>query len=126
MGSSSTSVTTNSEPFSAGPYAVEAEPSEGRRVVAETEFWFITAPESNIDPSDEDDANARLLAAAPAMNLILRLVQSGAARFDPSTREFCFNGLQFGATSREWTRILNAVGWDRARAALARAETSDV
>lgn len=69
-----------------------------------------------VDP-DEDRANARLIAAAPAQEVILQLLRRGLARFEPATDEFCFDGLRYSARD-DWSGLLDVIGWDKTRAAL--------
>lgn len=73
----------------------------------------------------EAEANARLIAAAPAMALLLKLLSYGLARFEVSKTaplcEFCFDGLRY-VWIGDYERTLNAIGWDKAEAAIAKAE----
>lgn len=72
----------------------------------------------------EDLANARLIAAAPAQSLILDMLALSIARLERSGPlvEFCFDGLRYVATDRDWREIIHVIGWDRARAAIDKAE----
>jgi hypothetical protein len=54
-----------------------------------------------------------------AMNLMLRLLQSGKAGFYEPTGEFRFGGLMYSARDGDWCGIMDVIGWDRAREALA-------
>jgi hypothetical protein len=69
---------------------------------------------------DEAYANARLIAAAPAMEIALKLLSLGLARFAPDTSEFCFGGLRYGLPVEgfSWNEIVNLIGWDEARKAI--------
>ena len=52
------------------------------------------------------------------MNLLLRVLQSGKARFEPSTKEFCFNGLRYSARDNDWRRLIAVIGLNNLRSAL--------
>lgn len=54
-----------------------------------------------------------------AADVLLRLLQCGAARFEPSTREFCFDGLRYSTGDCDWVRLLDLVGRERAEAVAA-------
>lgn len=68
------------------------------------------------------EANATLIAAAPAMDLILSLIRHGVARIE--SFELCFNGMRYSHND-DWNRVLSVIGWDVARAALSRARGSE-
>lgn len=66
------------------------------------------------------EANAHLIAAAPAMALVLDLLRLKLARFEPG--EFCFNGLCYSISlPNDWVALIDVIGWDSARAAIAKA-----
>lgn len=70
--------------------------------------------------ADEVNANSRLIACAPAMNLILRVLAAGEARLEGS--EFCFGGMRYSTCGGDWSEMLTTFGlWDRLSAALAKA-----
>lgn len=48
-----------------------------------------------------------------ATDLLMRLLQSGVARFDPATKEFCCNGLRYSCSHRDWTRLVAVIGQDQ-------------
>lgn len=67
--------------------------------------------------------NAKLFAAAAAMEVALELLTLGLARIErssvcPTLVEFCFNGLRFSMNG-DWNGLIGIVGWDKARAAIA-------
>ncbi len=68
-------------------------------------------------------ANARLMAAAPAMELVLALISHGLARIERvgSLVEFCFDGLRY-INHGDWNATLGVIGWDKARDAIAKAK----
>jgi hypothetical protein len=73
------------------------------------------------------EANAHLSAAAPAMALALDLITYGLARIErsttcPSLIEFCINGLRYSLDG-DWNRLLDVIGWDKARDLIAKAES---
>jgi hypothetical protein len=51
-----------------------------------------------------------------AMEILLRLLQLGKARFYEPTGEFCFGGIMYSARDGDWSVIVNIIGWDKARA----------
>lgn len=68
--------------------------------------------------------NARLIAAAPAMELALRMISLGIASIKGSTprfAEFCFDGLRYSMTDGDWNGVIGVIGWDRCEAAIAKA-----
>jgi hypothetical protein len=77
------------------------------------------ALESNGDESiygdSEHEANAELIADAPAMSLILSLLCAGKASIRAGW--IMFDGTYY-YSHESWTDLVNAIGWDRARAAL--------
>jgi hypothetical protein len=64
-------------------------------------------------------ANARLIAAAPAMDACLRLLALGSARIvvTGSLVEFAFNGIRY-CHNGDWSAMVNVIGWDIVHAAL--------
>lgn len=66
-------------------------------------------------PDEMADANARLIAAAPAMELALQLIAEGHARIERTgdLREFCFDGIRY-AMNGKWGQLFDVIGWDRA------------
>lgn len=68
--------------------------------------------------NDENAANAYLIASAPAADLLLRMILSGAASVDQYTKEIRFNGLRFSASDGDWNAIVGIMGWRQCRAAL--------
>lgn len=78
----------------------------------------------NIDDSREQtEANAHLICTAPAMDIILSLLTLKLARIEKSGRlsEFCFEGLRY-ILNGDWNQLVNVIGWDKAREAIAKAE----
>lgn len=71
---------------------------------------------------DVTEANARLIAAAPAMDLALSMIACGIARIERCGRleEFCFDGIRY-CINDDWNALFDVIGWDKARAALAKA-----
>ena len=57
-----------------------------------------------------------------AQELLLRMLQLGVASFDHATGELRFNGLRYSAADGDWNGLLNVIGWNKARAAIAKAE----
>jgi hypothetical protein len=57
-----------------------------------------------------------------AADMLLRLLQCGAAQFYLPTGELRFDGLLYSASSGDWTRLVDVIGWDKVHAAIARAE----
>lgn len=82
-------------------------------------FAKHASTESNI-------ANARLVAAAPANDLVLKLLEHGLARIERSGQlvEFCFDGFRYSIDDAliRYSSWLDHIGWDRVRRAIAKAE----
>jgi len=70
----------------------------------------------------EIEANARLIAAAPDMALVLAGVACGAIRAEPGTRELAFDGLRYSlGRNPDWKRVVGIMGRDRLAAAIRKA-----
>jgi hypothetical protein len=54
--------------------------------------------------------------AAPAMDLLLRMVQRGKAEFTVD-EYFEFEGKAYDAEDGDWNRVVTEIGWSRCRAA---------
>lgn len=50
------------------------------------------------------------LQAAVAADLLLSVLASGQARFEPATHEFCFGGLRYSCRDREWRTLAKIIG----------------
>lgn len=77
---------------------------------------------NNAGRTAENEANAHLIAQAPAQELVLQLLMAGKARFERSGSlvEFCFGGMRYSVEDEPgWNCLLSNIGWDKARAALA-------
>lgn len=75
---------------------------------------------------DNNKANARLIAASPSMEIVLRMLSLGIARIERSETcalvEFCFDGLRYAVSDGDWTRLISAIGWNNCESAIAKAE----
>jgi hypothetical protein len=69
-------------------------------------------------PSNLRHWQQRLAAAAPAQRLILDLLRYGAATV--ADGEFAFAGVMYGFDDHrpDWVALVDAIGWDAARAAI--------
>lgn len=81
----------------------------------------VALPSSNHPQRAEAEANTRLAVAAPAMELLLHGAQLGVVNFYHVTGEVRFGGLMYSASDRDWNKIVSMIGWDKLRAAIARA-----
>jgi hypothetical protein len=71
-------------------------------------------------PSRIAEANARLIAAAPAQAIILALVQRGLMTLEEGEAEFDGTMYWFDPRQADWcVGVVNAIGWDVARSAIA-------
>lgn len=74
-----------------------------------------------------DHPDANLMADAPAMLLALRMLELGVATmesrpFGKPVKVFVFDGVVHSCpSSGEWTKLLDRIGWNRARIAVASA-----
>ena len=76
------------------------------------------------DTQKQAEANARLIAAAPAQALILDLVQQGLMTLQEGEAEFDGVMYWFDARQPDWcVSVVAAIGWDTARACLNEAKT---
>lgn len=71
----------------------------------------------------ERDANAALIAAAPDMELVLSALRSSVCTIYEPTGELRFNGLMYSTRGgpENWTTLVDLMGRDRLRAAIAKA-----
>ena len=85
----------------------------------------IMRPVSELVALDQHP-DARLIAAAPAYKLALDMLMAGVARIERSPTcsfvEFCFDGLRYPVNGDDYGRVLDVIGWDKARAALVNAK----
>jgi hypothetical protein len=77
------------------------------------------------DPTGNDEgvkaANARLIAAAPAQRILLDLLRHGLATIAEGDLECDGVMYWFDDSCPDWAAVVNAIGWDHARALLAKA-----
>jgi hypothetical protein len=72
------------------------------------------------------EANARLVAATPAQSILLDLLQYGLATVAEGELEFDGVMYWFDYRCPDWAaRVVDAIGWDHARTALANAKGGD-
>lgn len=104
-----------------GPYTVIHTARKVPRIVCAGPDGGLIARCDTNKPQAENEANARLIAAAPAQALILEMLALGLARFERSRTllEFCFGGLRCACSDRDWTAVVSVIGWERAREAVA-------
>lgn len=88
-------------------------------------------------PLKEAEANARLIAAAPEtvqqrddQLIVLELMTLDLARIKTSQTikgfsEFVFNGLRYTCHDRNWSEILEIIGRDNAKAAIAKCKVKE-
>lgn len=125
--------------YSKGPWIAEVEVNKHGGWQAATQEVTISAGSVIIStystecaeyPDDEtNEANARLMASAPAMDLALSLIACGAARIEPArgepgqngVRAFCFDGSRY-ILDGDWNALLEVIGWDKAIAAVENAQ----
>jgi hypothetical protein len=78
--------------------------------------------EVTADTQEQAEANARLIVAAPAQTIILDLVQQGLMTLAEGEAEFDGVMYWFDARQPDWcVGVVNAIGWDAARTAIAQA-----
>lgn len=53
---------------------------------------------------------ARCANERKAAMLALNLIMAGVARIEPSTKEFCFNGLRYSVRDADWAGVINVIG----------------
>ena len=72
--------------------------------------------------TDQEQANARLIVAAPAQALVLDLVQLGVMTLQEGDAEFDGVMYWFDHTKPDWcVSVIAAIGWETARTAIAQA-----
>ena len=105
------------ETFTSGPWVIKRNPVT--IAILDQQGRYIT---ENLRRLPEQEYNARLIAAAPAMDMVLQMISLGIAGIQRSSTtnlvEFCFDGLRYSATNGDWSRVIDAVGWDRCRKAI--------
>jgi hypothetical protein len=81
--------------------------------------------EVTADTQAQAEANARLIVAAPAQAIILTLAQLGLMTLAEGEAEFDGVMYWFDAGQADWcVGVVNAIGWDAARAAISEATPS--
>jgi hypothetical protein len=70
---------------------------------------------------EQAEANARLIAAAPAQAIILDLIQQGLMTLAEGEAEFDGVMYWFDARQPDWRALVDGIGWDTARTAIAAA-----
>lgn len=72
------------------------------------------------------EANARLIATSPPMDILLSLLALGEARFEHSKNtslvEFCWKGLRYACSECDWAVLVKTIGYEKIEAAIAKAE----
>jgi hypothetical protein len=72
--------------------------------------------------TEQEQANAQLIVAAPARAIILDLVQQGLMTLQEGEAEFDGVMYRFDARQPDWcVGVLASIGWDAARVAIANA-----
>ena len=72
--------------------------------------------------TDQEQANGRLIAAAPAQAIILDLVRYGLMTLTDGDAEFDSVMYWFDDSQPDWcVNVVNAIGWHTARTAIAKA-----
>jgi formate-dependent phosphoribosylglycinamide formyltransferase (GAR transformylase) len=69
----------------------------------------------------EDEANVRLIAAAPAQRILLDLLRYGLTTLSDGDLEMDGVVYAFDDAYPDWTAVVNAIGWAKATAAIAKA-----
>ena len=102
-----------------GPWSVQGDIDDGITVISEP---CLDEHVCQVFGGDALEANASLIAAAPAQRIVLDLLQLGLATIDEGELEF--DGVMYWFDHRcpHWaTAVVDAIGWDHARAAIAEA-----
>ena len=72
---------------------------------------------------EQAQANARLIATAPVMDMLLSLLASGEARIEHSKTtdlvEFCWRGIRYPCSDCDWAELVNTIGYEKIKAAIA-------
>jgi hypothetical protein len=73
------------------------------------------------DYTDQEQANACLIIAAPAQALMLDLIRYGLLSLHEDDAEFNGTVYAFDDRQPDWRALIDAIGWETAHAAIARA-----
>lgn len=64
------------------------------------------------------------------MSMILELLTLGLARIEKSSTtdlvEFCFQGLRYPCTDRDWPTLIRTIGYDNIQAVLAKEKDNEL
>jgi len=67
----------------------------------------------------ETEANAGLITAAPALALLLEMLRYGVLTLSDGDAEFEGTLYAFDSSHPDWSTLVDTIGWDKARAAIA-------
>jgi hypothetical protein len=121
-------VGTASVQYTPGPWEIrgDRDDADGLFIVQQATGGLICWLKTTPSRSPADTANARLIAAAPAQTIILSLVQLGLMTLEPGEAEFDGVMYWFDERQPDWCAgVVNAIGWDKALAAIAEPATDD-
>lgn len=90
-------------PFTAGPWRIELDADPQETLICETGSWFIAGPGQYEIETEEEDANARLIVAAPELYKAAKLACLNFERAADA-------GARMGDDEHEsWTALEKAV-----------------
>jgi len=78
---------------------------------------------ASLDDKGRNRQNARLIAAAPDMDLLLRALKCGVVAFYIPTGELRFSGLMYSSHRGGWSKLVASVGRENIEAAITKATT---
>lgn len=113
-----------------GPWRVVDRPSRGIQIEWGGPDDDVERPVAHLrwtdglraDVNTRVAADAQLIAAAPDMDLLLRALRAGVARWYEATGEFRFDGLMYSTGDGDWARLCRAVGREKLVDAVLKAE----
>ena len=107
-----------------GPWKVAGyrDDADGLCVVQKSTGGLICFVETTLGQAAADEANSRLIATAPAQTIVIDLLRYGLATVTDGDLEFDGVMYWFDDQRPDWAALVDAIGWDYARAAIAKAK----
>ena len=109
-----------------GPWRVFSLHDDATEIVTDRKTAYETASIADLRGKLNAPANARLIVSAPAQVIILDLVRLGLMTLGEGDAEFDGVMYWFDDQQVDWcVAVVNAIGWDTARAAIAKVRAGE-
>jgi len=109
------------EPHTPVPWAYDENDARIYYADSDVEPTIAYIERDNTSP-ERVKADGYLIAAAPAQALLLDLVRYGVVTITDGDVEFQETVYAYDSSTPDWNALIEAIGWDNAHAAIAKAE----